>query len=260
MEKAVGESGRTPLNANTRATERLVRAISIVGDNSRLPTADLFLERTCVLSFVNSHAVNLACANPEFLELLLGANLLLRDGVGMSLLYRWIGLDPGLNMNGTDYIPKVLAAARGASVALYGSSREVADAAGERLRSMGVNVISSKDGFLPIAEYANCVRVDRPRVVVLGMGMPKQEAVAQLLRTAVSEPILIINGGAILDFLADRFQRAPPWLRRLGLEWLFRLVLEPRRLWRRYILGNIVFLARAAALAIRMRIARNREP
>jgi len=96
--------------------------------------------------------------------------------------------------------------------------------------------------------------------VVLGMGMPKQETVAQQLRAAVSGPILIINGGAVLDFLADRFQRAPPLLRSLGLEWLFRLLLEPRRLWRRYIVGNIVFLARAASLAIRIRSTGKSKP
>jgi exopolysaccharide biosynthesis WecB/TagA/CpsF family protein len=187
------------------------------------------------------------------LELLLGADLLLRDGIGMKLLYRWIGLDPGRNMNGTDYIPKLLAASGGASVALYGSSQEVVDAAAHKLRSTGVNVVSVKDGFLPIAEYANSVRANCPRIVVLGMGMPKQETVAQHLRAVASEPVLVINGGAVLDFLANRFRRAPHWVRRLGLEWLFRLLLEPRRLWRRYIIGNAVFLFRAACLAVRSR-------
>lgn len=254
------ESKEVYLNANTGPTGRLINAISVVAENAPLPTAELFRESTCVLSFVNSHAVNLASANATFLELLLSADVLLRDGVGMSLLYRWIGLDPGRNMNGTDYIPKVLAAARGARVALYGSSREVAEAAAHTLRKMGVNVVSARDGFLPIAEYANSVCVDNPRIVVLGMGMPKQETVAQFLQKAITDPILIINGGAVLDFLANRFRRAPPILRRLGLEWLFRLMLEPRRLWRRYILGNVIFLARAAKLAMQVRFSGTRKP
>jgi exopolysaccharide biosynthesis WecB/TagA/CpsF family protein len=251
--------GRVPLNANTGAAERLVRAISVVANNMPLPTDDLFIERTRVVSFVNSHAVNLASTNPAFLELLLSADLLLRDGIGMSLLYRWLGLDPGRNMNGTDYIPKVLYASHGASVALYGSTLEVADAAAQKLRSSGVTVVSIRDGFQPIAEYANAVRADRPRVVILGMGMPKQETVAQHLRALAAEPLLIINGGAILDFIANRFRRAPLLVRQLGLEWLFRLLLEPRRLWRRYLIGNAVFLGRAARLAIRVRCAGMRD-
>jgi len=248
------------VKGDIRATERLIRAVSVVGNEMPLPISELFLERTCVLSFVNAHAANLACENPAFLELLVGADVLLRDGIGMSLLFRWIGLDPGRNMNGTDYIPRILAASQGAPVALYGSSREVADAAAQRLCAEGVNVASIQDGFLPIAEYAKSIRSDRPRVVVLGMGMPKQEMVAQHLRDAVSEPVLIINGGAILDFLANRFERAPLTVRRLGLEWLFRFLLEPRRLWRRYLLGNAAFLARAVRFAIHVRATGKSKP
>jgi exopolysaccharide biosynthesis WecB/TagA/CpsF family protein len=230
-----------------------MQAVSIVGAEAPLPVGDLLAGRTQILSFANSHAINLACTNPEFLELLLGADLLYRDGVGMRLLFQWAGLEPGRNMNGTDFIPKVLAASGGVPVALYGSTGDVAAAAAKRLQRDGVNVTSSRDGFLSIAEYATALRVDRPRVVVLGMGMPKQEIVAQHLREATQEPVLIVNGGAILDFLANRFPRAPLWIRNVGLEWLFRLLLEPRRLWRRYVLGNAIFIARAARVAIAYR-------
>lgn len=259
-EQPLGEFGRLPLKANIGVIARLIGRVRVVTDDAPLPIADLFVERTCVLSFVNSHAVNLACANPEFLELLLGADLLLRDGVGMSLLYRWIGKNSGRNMNGTDYIPVLLAAGGQVPVGIYGSTREVADMAAHRLRGAGVNVVSCRDGFLRSAEYANAVQVDHPRVVVLGMGMPKQEIVAQYLRDVITTPVLIINGGAILDFLADRFRRAPLFVRRLRLEWLFRLLLEPRRLWRRYIVGNAVFLARAAAFAIKLRLGIRSKP
>jgi UDP-N-acetyl-D-mannosaminuronic acid transferase (WecB/TagA/CpsF family) len=71
-----------------------------------------------------------------------------------------------------------------------------------------------------------------------------------LLARQLPGPLLIVNGGAILDFMAHRFKRAPRVLRRLGLEWLFRLLLEPARLWRRYLLGNLVFLWRAAQIVL----------
>src|SRR5690606_40821841 len=74
-------------------------------------------------------------------------------------------------------------------------------------------------------------------IIVLAMGMPKQEQVAVQLRDALNTPALLICGGAILDFAAERFPRAPLWMRRFGLEWLFRLLLEPRRLFKRYALG-----------------------
>ena len=85
--------------------------------------------------------------------------------------------------------------------------------------------------------------------------MPKQKLLAEMLAKRLEGPILIVNGGAILDFMAGRFQRAPTLLRRLGLEWSYRLWLEPRRLWRRYVIGNAVFMARAGLIALNYRLA-----
>jgi len=79
---------------------------------------------------------------------------------------------------------------------------------------------------------------------VLGMGMPKQERVARLLRAHLGSPTLIVCGGATLDFLGGRVRRAPVWVRRADLEWLYRLALEPRRLWGRYGPGGIRFVMR----------------
>lgn len=78
------------------------------------------------------------------------------------------------------------------------------------------------------------------------MGMPKQELVSQQLSQQLQHPALIINGGGIVDFMSGTKQRAPVWLRKIGMEWSYRLFLEPKRLWRRYVIGNIVFLWRAA--------------
>jgi N-acetylglucosaminyldiphosphoundecaprenol N-acetyl-beta-D-mannosaminyltransferase len=86
-------------------------------------------------------------------------------------------------------------------------------------------------------------------VIVLGMGMPRQEEVAAVLRSALGYPCLIICGGAIIDFLGGKTSRAPGWMRAFGLEWLYRLGLEPKRLFRRYVLGNPLFIARALRLA-----------
>src|SRR5438132_512000 len=77
----------------------------------------------------------------------------------------------------------------------------------------------------------------RPELIILAMGMPKQEAIAVRLRAYLKSPALIVNGGAILDFLGGKVTRAPRWMQRLYLEWVYRLYLEPRRLARRYLLG-----------------------
>ncbi|CCD00703.1 putative Glycosyl transferase, WecB/TagA/CpsF family (fragment) (plasmid) [Azospirillum baldaniorum] len=83
--------------------------------------------------------------------------------------------------------------------------------------------------------------------------MPRQEEVAVQLKRALDHKVLIVNGGAIIDFLAGRFTRAPAAVQRIGLEWAFRLVQEPRRLFRRYCVGafgfaHTVMLMRRAAM------------
>jgi N-acetylglucosaminyldiphosphoundecaprenol N-acetyl-beta-D-mannosaminyltransferase len=90
----------------------------------------------------------------------------------------------------------------------------------------------------------------RPSLIVLGMGMPRQEEIASLLRGVLDHPCTIVCGGAIIDFLGKKTSRAPLWMRRTGLEWLYRLALEPRRLFRRYVIGNPLFLWRALRLAV----------
>ncbi len=198
-----------------------------------------------VLAFVNAHAMNSAAEDPVFFDALDGADVLLRDGEGMKRLYRHAGLAPGLNMNGTDFIPKLLAACAGRRVALWGTQEPHLSAASQHLQALyGVQPVSLQDGFRLPAHYLGLLAPLELDLIVLGMGMPKQEQVAQLLRAAGSRPVLIVCGGAIIDFLGGRVSRAPGWIQRLGLEWLYRLVNEPRRLFRRYVIGNPMFLWR----------------
>ena len=108
-------------------------------------------------------------------------------------------------------------------------------------------------GFHPTDRYVESARRHRPDIIVLAMGMPRQEEVAVQLRQSLEHPVLIINGGAIVDFMARRFDRAPVVIQRLGLEWAYRMAQEPRRLYRRYIHGgfrfarNLLLLRRAAS-------------
>jgi len=86
------------------------------------------------------------------------------------------------------------------------------------------------------------IRASRADVVWVGIGAPKQDILAHRLREESAAPAIVCIG-ATFDFVAGTKRRAPRWLRGLGLEWLFRLILEPRRLWRRYLIGNVQFLA-----------------
>ncbi len=210
-------------------------------------------DRPRVLAFVNAHAMNFAAQDARFFEALSGADLLLRDGVGMALLLTLLDQPPGRNLNGTDLIPRLLRRHAGAPLALFGTQQpwlgRAARAVARDLAPGSPCVMAH--GFLPAQDYVRLACVYAPALIVLGMGMPRQEEVALILRDRLTRPCLIVCGGAILDFLGARTPRAPQALRHLGLEWGWRLACEPRRLFRRYVVGNPVFIARALHLAAR---------
>jgi hypothetical protein len=201
-----------------------------------------------VLAFVKAHALNLAARDAAFAEHLALADLLLRDGSGLATLLRWLGRPAGRNLNGTDFIPRLLRAFDGQTVTVIGTRAPYL--------GRGTNVIAhelmphspvhSADGYQATAHYLALLRAQRPGLVLLAMGMPRQEALAQVLRASLEGPCLIVCGGAIVDFLAGKTVRAPAWLRQRGLEWLWRLGQEPGRLFSRYVIGNPLFLLRAA--------------
>jgi N-acetylglucosaminyldiphosphoundecaprenol N-acetyl-beta-D-mannosaminyltransferase len=202
-----------------------------------------------ILGFVNAHALNSCADNAAFFNALAGADILLRDGSGMALLYRKLRLDPGLNMNGTDFIPKILAEFRGRRVAIWGTTEPFLSRATLRCESdFGVHAVSTENGFEGTAHYLELSKRAQADLIVLGMGMPRQEELAQQLKSTASNSPLIICGGAILDFLGGKVARAPRWMRAIGAEWLYRLYREPKRLFTRYVLGNPVFMLRLIGL------------
>ena len=228
----------------------LVRVHSARGEQQLLDT----LARPAqplVLAFVNAHAMNAAAGSRDFFDAIRSADLVLRDGIGMAILLRLMNLEPGLNLNGTDLIPKILRRYPGRTIALFGTEDPYLARAQEQVLGTLAphSTCIAAHGFLHTANYVRLAAAHRPSLIVLGMGMPRQEEVAGALRAALGYPCLIVCGGAIIDFLGGKTSRAPRWMRGLGLEWMFRLALEPRRLFRRYVIGNPLFLLRALSFA-----------
>lgn len=236
--------GKATLQTSWKAIIGKLRVVRDDAEEQRLIDTLAAPEHATVVGFVNAHAMNLVAVNAQYAEALLAADVLLRDGAGMKILYRRLGLEPGLNMNGTDLIPKLLAAYKGRRVAFWGTEEPFLTQAAERSEALfGVQVVSVQHGFAEEQTYIDLARQLQPELIVLGMGMPKQEAVAARL-ASMDVPCLIVCGGAILDFLGGKVTRAPQWLRQLGGEWVYRLAREPKRLFMRYVVGNPMFLAR----------------
>lgn len=211
------------------------------------------VERPTTLSFLNAHGVNLCMASDPALAAFRNSDIILRDGIGLQAVLPWLGLPAGLNMNGTDFIPLLLRTLSPRKVAVYGTATPWLERARAALEERTPHQYCDlQNGFHPVEHYVEQARAHRPDVILLAMGMPRQEEVAALLKRSLDYPVLIVNGGAIVDFLAGRFKRAPEAVQRSGLEWAFRLAQEPKRLFRRYCIGafdfaHTVFLLRRAS-------------
>lgn len=234
-------SGHGQRLALLRAIINKIDIIHSEADEDRLLARITRSDHPLIVSFINQHALNLAWRSPEFAACLTQSDLLLRDGVGMEICLTALRRNVGRNMNGTDFIPRLAAAFAGRRIALFGTAEPWTSRAANALERLGCKVVSVVDGFRPDAVYLAEATQTAPDLVILAMGNPRQEAVATALVAAATHPMVIVNGGALADFLAQRFERAPIWVRRARSEWIFRLLLEPKRLWRRYLLGSFSF-------------------
>lgn len=198
------------------------------------------------LNFLNAHAVNIASSDEKFKCALMTSTYLLRDGIGIQLALACKGMSAGENLNGTDFIPVILDKFRGCSVALLGSTDPVLEAAVRVLKeSYGITVVLAKNGFdYRPEDYLAQLNSNAPEVVILAMGMPKQELLQCYLKSnwKNTRPVLIVSGGAILSFLTGYEKRAPRVFLWLKLEWFWRFLLNPRRLFKRYFIGGFQFI------------------
>lgn len=225
-----------------------IRVISDADDESLLLEELATVNFPKVVGFVNSYAMNSVVENTAFFNALYSADILLRDGSGMAMLFKRLGINRGLNMNGTDFIPRLLEAYRGRRVAFWGTQEPYLRQAISLAQSKyGVKVVSFHHGFDPERVYVKLAAEYKPDLIILGMGMPKQEKIAAMIRNK-HIPTLVVCGGAVIDFMGNKIKRAPMWIRQLGFEWLYRLLLEPKRLYKRYVLGNPAFIFRLLRL------------
>jgi N-acetylglucosaminyldiphosphoundecaprenol N-acetyl-beta-D-mannosaminyltransferase len=149
-------------------------------------------------------------------------------------------------------------AAEGLPVYLYGSTQETLDRLVPKLIELlpALKIAGTEPSKFRTAQpgedadIAERIRASGARVVLVGLGCPRQEIFAYAMRPLVEAPLLAV--GAAFDYHAGQLRKPPAWMQRYGLEWLWRLGLEPGRLWKRYLLLNPAYLARLAAQKLRL--------
>lgn len=209
------------------------------------------------VAFMNAHCFNVMAVDRQYSAAVQSADVLLPDGSGVAMAAKMSGQKLTANLNGTDLVPALMAQAAklGKSVFLFGGKPGTADAAARTLmfQNPGLRIVGTLDGYDQakdedaVVAYMNACEAD---IVLVALGVPMQDL--WLHRNAHRiHADLTMGVGACLDFLAGNVSRAPRALRQIGGEWLWRLGLEPRRLAKRYLVGNATFLARAARSAAR---------
>jgi N-acetylglucosaminyldiphosphoundecaprenol N-acetyl-beta-D-mannosaminyltransferase len=214
--------------------------------------------RTCVY-YLNAHCSNVAAIDSDYREVLSKATLILPDGCGISIAAQMQGKRLASTLSFTDFIP--LACQRladaGGSAFLLGGRIGVAEATAEQLVKScpGLRIAGTHPGFLREDQDQDVIqRINKSgaQMLLVAMGVPCQELWLKRVMPFLN-PSLAFGVGGFFDYLSGRIPRAPRAFRAIGMEWSYRLYQEPRRMWRRYLLGNPLFLGRNVGAIVRTR-------
>ncbi len=240
-------------------TTEYTKTLSLLGvtmDNTTTADAIAFMDqrirektRTRV-SFVNADSLNKAFTDAAFCEVVNSSDLVLGDGIGIKIGAKLTKQSIKENVNGTDLFPRLCEHMSEQNQKLYLLGAK--DGIPERVRDWiekthpGVNVVGVRNGFFQASENdAVCeqIRNAEADILLVAQGAPRQETWIRDNMDALGVPVAIGVGG-LFDFYSGQTARAPIWMREAGIEWMFRLLQEPRRMFKRYIIGNVVFIVR----------------
>ncbi|MCO7189165.1 MULTISPECIES: WecB/TagA/CpsF family glycosyltransferase [unclassified Pseudoalteromonas] len=202
--------------------------------------------------YINVNSVNLSAANARLYQALQSSDRNFIDGSGMRIAARQAGMGLADNNNGTDMLPALCEAAveRKRSVFLLGAQPGVAEQAASNLRQQypGLHIAGVHHGYFDDDEQVcNTINQSGADIVLVALGSPRQEIWIDNNKHKLQAQCALAVGG-LFDFFSGNIARAPMWMRELGLEWIWRLIQEPRAKFNRYVLGNPIFLFRVYVL------------
>jgi N-acetylglucosaminyldiphosphoundecaprenol N-acetyl-beta-D-mannosaminyltransferase len=228
--------------------EAVARIDEAIGERRFLRHADL-----------NGAIVVAMQGDDELRESIVGADLLVADGQSVVWAARLLGRPLPARVAGIDLMHRTieLAERRGYSIYILGARQEVLERAVERLTAdhPDLKIAGYRNGYFDDSEdpaVAAAIRESGADILFVAIGSPRKEYFLGRYGRGLGVPYVMGVGGSI-DVVAGVARRAPMWMQRVGLEWAFRLVQEPRRLFRRYLVTNARFIAFVAREALRRR-------
>ncbi len=201
-------------------------------------------------AFVNADCLNRAMNNSAYGRVLSRQSMVFADGSGIRMAGLMRGINVVGNVNGTDMFPLLCkeASEQGLSIFLLGSAPGVADAVAHNMTQQypSLKIAGTQDGYFSAGETERVItkiNASSADILLVAMGAPRQEMWIETNHARLF-PSVAIGVGGLFDFYSGRISRAPLWLRETGFEWIWRFLQEPSRMWRRYFVGNPVFLYR----------------
>ena len=240
-----------------------IESVPILGTNVDIVTIDdvlahieqnVIADKKAIITYVNIHALNVAYQPPSFRDFLNAANINFCDGFGVSVGAQLLGHNRIPRLTPPDWISSLgeLCVRHGFTMYFLGSRPGIAKKASLKIRENlpGLNIVGTHHGYFnkePEREENKSVieniNSNNPNILWIGFGMPLQEK--WLMENWDSLNVNVaLTGGAIFDYISDEIRRGPKWLTNRGFEWLTRLLIEPKRLWRRYLIGVPLFFLR----------------
>ena len=207
-------------------------------------------KQKALLAFVNPDCLNIAYTHKDYRGILQEADRVLPDGIGINIGCRILNESLMANINGTDLFPRLCerAAKNGYGLFLLGGLPGVAELAGQAMQQRYPELViaGTHDGFFKKEQESQVIELintSGAAILFVGFGAPKQELWLARNREILN-PNVCLGIGGLFDYYSGRIPRAPVWVREIGLEWTWRLLQEPGRMWKRYIIGNPLFLYR----------------
>jgi N-acetylglucosaminyldiphosphoundecaprenol N-acetyl-beta-D-mannosaminyltransferase len=204
------------------------------------------------LFFVNAHTLDCCVQSPGYLDVLKKADLVFGDGTGVRWAARMRGARMRANLNGTDLIPLILDNRPGTRCFLLGNTPERIGRAANTFKGRfpACELVGAHHGYLDHGlslRAIELINAEQPDILLVGMGNPLQEEWINRYRSLIRTR-LIVGVGGLLDYWAGSLDRANPWMRKFGIEWLHILRRQP---WKaeRYLVRGPLFLYRSLALA-----------
>ena len=228
-----------------------LKDLEILGSRAQLASLP---EGKLLVNTINAHSYNTARRDRLFAEALTQGDVLIPDGVSIVKACRWIQAKsrPEERIAGWDLFAFEMERLekRGGTVMFMGSSERVLGLITQQAAEVypHLRVVTYSPPYKPeFSEEDNraiveAINAARPDLLWIGMTAPKQEKWVYSHWSELDIHCHVGTIGAVFDFFAGTMARAPLWWQRHGLEWLYRLLREPRRMWRRYIIGNALFL------------------